>query len=78
MSGEVHSILVHCILAGLILSPLGEVAVSAADREIVETLGIAVVDCSWAKLDDVPFSAIRGKHERLRTCAASVSFSVYV
>jgi pre-rRNA-processing protein TSR3 len=39
--------------------------VSPADKEIVESLGIAVVDCSWAKLDDVPFSKIRGKFERL-------------
>lgn len=52
--------------AGLILSPSGKQATSMADHEIVKQYGIAVVDCSWAKLDEVPFSKIKGKHERLR------------
>lgn len=50
---------------GIILSPLGKEAVSPADTDIVAELGICVVDCSWAKLDEVPFSQIRGPHERL-------------
>ena len=51
--------------AGLILSPSGKQACSFADHSIVASYGIAVVDCSWAKLDEVPFSKIKGKHERL-------------
>jgi hypothetical protein len=51
---------------GVILSPSGKQALSKADHEIVKAYGIAVVDCSWAKLDEVPFSKIKGKHERLR------------
>ena len=47
-------------------SPSGKQACSMADHEIVKAYGIAVVDCSWAKLDDVPFNKIKGKHERLR------------
>jgi hypothetical protein len=52
--------------AGVILSPSGKQAMSMADHEIVKSYGIAVVDCSWAKLDEVPFTKIKGKHERLR------------
>ena len=47
------------------MSPLAKQVVSVADGEVVERLGVAVVDCSWARLDDVPFATIRGRYERL-------------
>lgn len=50
---------------GLIITPVGKYIVSPEDRPIVAHLGVAVVDCSWAKLDDVPFNKIRGPYERL-------------
>lgn len=50
---------------GVILSPSGKQAMSMADHDIVAQYGIAVVDCSWAKLDEVPFTKIKGRHERL-------------
>jgi pre-rRNA-processing protein TSR3 len=46
---------------------MGERSISPADREIVAEFGVAVVDCSWAKLDEVPFAKIKGKHMRLCT-----------
>jgi pre-rRNA-processing protein TSR3 len=50
---------------GIILSPIGEKCVSPEDKQIVLENGIAVVDCSWAKLDETPFSRMKGKHLRL-------------
>ncbi|CCH43528.1 hypothetical protein BN7_3079 [Wickerhamomyces ciferrii] len=35
------------------------------DLEIVEQNGAAVVECSWARLEEVPFNKIGGKYERL-------------
>lgn len=49
---------------GIILSPKGKKAVSPSDRDIVESFGVSVIDCSWHKLEDVPFQKLRGE-ERL-------------
>lgn len=38
---------------------------SPTDREIVQEHGCAVVDCSWARLDDTPFSRMRTPNPRL-------------
>ena len=45
---------------GVILSPMGQQCVSAEDSLLISTKGLAVVDCSWNRLDEVPFSKIRG------------------
>lgn len=50
---------------GIVLSPLGQKSISYEDRDIVLQNGIAVIDCSWAKLDSTPFSKLKGRHPRL-------------
>jgi len=50
---------------GIVVSPKGTQTISAGDRAIIEQYGVAVVECSWARLDDVPFGKIASPHERL-------------
>ncbi|KAJ3413041.1 ribosome biogenesis protein tsr3 [Chytridiales sp. JEL 0842] len=50
---------------GLVMSPKGKQSVSPADRPIVASDGLCVVDCSWARIDEVPFEKIRCPNERL-------------
>lgn len=49
---------------GLVLSPVGTNCVSPCDKEIIESFGLAVVDCSWSKLDETPFERMRSNHPR--------------
>ncbi|KIY50462.1 DUF367-domain-containing protein [Fistulina hepatica ATCC 64428] len=50
---------------GIVVSPRGTQVISPSDRDIILNSGVAVVECSWARLDDVPFGKIAGPHDRL-------------
>jgi pre-rRNA-processing protein TSR3 len=53
------------VWGGMVLSPAGRLTVSRQDEEILLTKGLAVVDCSWNRLDEVPFHKTRGHAPRL-------------
>lgn len=46
--------------------PNAKKVVSAADNELLEQYGAAVVECSWVRIKEVPWGKIGGKCERLR------------
>ncbi|KAJ4820314.1 hypothetical protein LUZ62_032880 [Rhynchospora pubera] len=50
---------------GVVLSPVGKQCVSKEDSELIKRKGLAVVDCSWARLKDVPFIKLRCGAPRL-------------
>jgi len=50
---------------GLVLSPQGTCTVSPKDKEIIEKFGLAVVDCSWNKVEEVDFSSLPNRRNRL-------------
>ncbi|KAF8841448.1 DUF367-domain-containing protein [Paxillus ammoniavirescens] len=63
--GLIKELKVGSRFRGIVISPIGKSVISPADRHIVAKDGLAVVECSWARLDDVPFSKISSPHERL-------------
>lgn len=63
--GLIRSLRVGQKFQGIVVSPNGSGVVCPDDRSIVEEHGASVVECSWARLDEVPFNRIGGKHERL-------------
>ncbi|KAJ5257088.1 Ribosome biogenesis protein TSR3 [Penicillium angulare] len=50
---------------GVIVSPNAKKVISPADKELMEQHGAAVVECSWVRVKEVPWSRIGGKCERL-------------
>lgn len=50
---------------GVVLTPSADTAVSYADAQVAAERGVAVVDCSWARVDDVPFGTLKGGPPRL-------------
>lgn len=50
---------------GIILSPVAQQCLSPEDTDIISSHGLAVIDCSWARIDDTPFYKMKGKHTRL-------------
>ena len=46
--------------------PNAKHVLSPADRELMEQYGTAVVECSWVRIKEVPWSRIGGQCERLR------------
>lgn len=51
---------------GLVLSPVATRTVNPQDRSIIESSGgLAVVDCSWAKIEETPFHKMKSPHPRL-------------
>ncbi|TEB20511.1 DUF367-domain-containing protein [Coprinellus micaceus] len=63
--GLIKELKVGSRFKGIVVSPKGKMPISPADREIILNSGLAVVECSWARLDDVPFNKIASPHERL-------------
>jgi len=51
--------------SGLCLSPMGVNCVAPCDKEIVLAHGAAVIDCSWARIDETPFNKMKSAHPRL-------------
>lgn len=50
---------------GLVLSPKGEKALSPEDGKRAEKFGLAVIDCSWNRTEEIDFRHLPKNHNRL-------------
>eukprot|EP01060_Flectonema_neradi_P008294 TRINITY_DN15922_c0_g1_i1.p1 TRINITY_DN15922_c0_g1~~TRINITY_DN15922_c0_g1_i1.p1 ORF type:complete len:299 (+),score=66.55 TRINITY_DN15922_c0_g1_i1:108-899(+) len=63
--GKLHELKISQAFMGLVMSPKGTSVVCPDDRPVVEKYGVGVIDCSWARLDDVPWSKMKMGPQRI-------------
>ena len=55
----------RCRGNAIVLTPDGKQSVCSNDRDVIQSDGICVVDCSWNKVDDLAFHTLKGGQPRL-------------
>lgn len=50
---------------GVVLTPMATRVISRADAALATTAGLGVVDCSWNRLEEVPFSRLKSGADRM-------------
>ncbi|XP_066584566.1 uncharacterized protein [Prorops nasuta] len=63
--GLIKSLRCSTRFQGLVLSPLGKTCVCPSDRDIIKDYGCAVIDCSWSRIDEIPFNRMRTPNPRI-------------
>lgn len=63
--GMIKTLKIKQKFPGLVLTVGGDRCVSPLDREIITKKGVAVVDFSWAKLEQTPLHKLKAGHKRL-------------
>lgn len=63
--GYLRELRVQQRFGGVVMSPVGVKCVSREDRPMLRERGLAVVDCSWKGLAEVPFAQLRCGAARL-------------
>ncbi|MCJ1402876.1 ribosome biogenesis protein tsr3 [Xylographa trunciseda] len=63
--GQMRELSIGQKFSGVVISPNAKRTISLVDRELMEQFGVAVVECSWARIKEVPWAKIGGKCDRL-------------
>ncbi|CBK23127.2 uncharacterized protein [Blastocystis hominis] len=63
--GYLKAIRVNVPFHGLVLSPFGTKAVSIEDLDVIKQYGTSAIDCSWARIDEIPLGKLKNGVHRL-------------
>ena len=64
--GLAKSLKIGQTFKGVVLSSEAKIYISPADVELVEQYGVAGINCSWNRLEEIPFSQMgKGRNQRL-------------
>ncbi|CAG9335485.1 unnamed protein product [Blepharisma stoltei] len=63
--GKIRLIKPYKKFSGVILSPLATKTISCEDTNIILEHGICVIDCSWARLEEINFGKLHNGNERI-------------
>jgi len=63
--GLIKSLKVGSRFRGIVVTPKATQVISPDDRDIVLNGGLAVVECSWARVEEIPWRKIASPNERL-------------
>ncbi|GAB6020384.1 ribosome bioproteinsis protein tsr3, variant 3 [Chamberlinius hualienensis] len=63
--GLIRSLRLQQRFPGIVLTPSADKCIGPDDRHIIKDMGLAVVDCSWARIPEIPFSKMRVGYPRL-------------
>ena len=70
--GLLQEIKINSKYPGILLTPTGKKIVSKEDRDIIINKGICVIDCSWAKFQDLGLNL---KNIETRSCIIIIIIS---
>lgn len=63
--GLIKALRMNQPFTGIVLSPFGKQKLSLEDRDLMTTRGLAVIDCSWNKVDTINPGQLNCKHQRV-------------
>lgn len=63
--GHLEKVPIKQPFRGIVLSPEGKIALSPADTPILDQAGMSLIDCSWARISEIPFRQMQAGHHRL-------------
>mmetsp|Transcript_11500 Transcript_11500/g.13205 ORF Transcript_11500/g.13205 Transcript_11500/m.13205 type:complete len:276 (-) Transcript_11500:1588-2415(-) len=63
--GYIRTLKMGQTFKGIVCSPEGTQSVSPADFELITQSGASVIDCSWARLEEIPFNRLKCGQPRL-------------